>query len=57
MPVELRNKPRDFFKHLKCKLDGGHEYDFKYEVMTNGGMGKMRVYKCAKCGHEYCYFV
>ena len=43
----------NIFKRLRCK----HEYELFYQHHIDGGMGKMFVYKCKKCGKERCEFI
>lgn len=41
------------WEQLICK----HEYKFKEQMMLHGGMRKMVIHKCEKCGKEKTYFV
>lgn len=52
MAFVLRNSPKDLFKHMKCAKNGGHTYEQYNEFMIQGGMGKVKEYRCSKCGHD-----
>lgn len=42
-----------WLRRLFCR----HEYEISYSALIDGGMRKMCVYKCRKCGKEWCEFV
>lgn len=52
MDYELRNKPKDWIKHLKCKMHGGHDYERYNAFLINAGISKVIEYRCKKCGRE-----
>jgi len=40
------SKIKLFFDRLRCN----HDYEYKYQHMINGGMSKVFIYRCTKCG-------
>ncbi|QYK61841.1 hypothetical protein KAI37_02165 [Paenibacillus sp. S25] len=41
----------EILKHVKCRLSkGGHDYVLITENFIDAGMGKIRTYRCDKCG-------